>query len=87
MSKFLDEGIESEPDYGDIRAMARRQFVASVAVAFVIALSAALMAMAPSSRHYTDVASHRVATIQLPKSSLQAADSFAAKQHRGIELP
>jgi hypothetical protein len=30
--------------------------------------------------------SHRVAAVQLPKSSLQAAGSFAAKQHRDIEL-
>jgi hypothetical protein len=89
MTNNFDEGaVEPGPDEIDLQAMAKRQFVASAAVAIVIGLGAILMAMAPTPRDYASIATDRVATVQQPKFAPQTVNSFAAaKQRRDIELP
>jgi uncharacterized protein involved in exopolysaccharide biosynthesis len=87
-NSFDQEAIESGPDGIDLQAMARRQFVASVAVAIVIGLGAILIALAPASRDYASDATHRVAAVQQPKFAPQTVNSLAAAtRRRDIELP
>jgi hypothetical protein len=68
--------------------MAKRQFVASVAVAVVIGLGVILMAMAPTGRNYAEIAAHKSSAVQQPRFVSRTTDSVAeAKQQRPIELP
>ena len=89
MSSIFDEdAIEAGLDNVDLQAMARRQFVASAAVAVVIGVGAILMAMAPASRDYAEVATHKASAVQQPKFVSRTIGGVAeVKQPRPIELP
>jgi hypothetical protein len=89
MSNIFDEdAIESGFGDVDLQAMARRQLVASVAVAAVIGVAVIFMAMAPTSRNYADIAVQKSSAVQQPRFVNGATDSVAeAKAPRRIELP
>jgi hypothetical protein len=89
MSNISDEdAIESGFGDVDLQAMAKRQLVASVAVAAVIGLGVILVAMAPTSRDYAGIAMHKSSIAQQPRFVSRATDSVAeARQQRQIELP
>jgi hypothetical protein len=86
IENFDDEAIASGLSGADIQAVAKRQFVASVAVVIVIALGVILTAIMPASRDYAGVASHKVATVQQPKF-VTATDHVVAAKSTGLELP
>jgi hypothetical protein len=87
IENFDDEAIASGLSGADIQAVAKRQFVASVAVAIVIALGVIVAMMMPASHDYAGVAaSHKVATVQQPKF-VAATDHVVAAKNTGIELP
>lgn len=89
MSTIFDEdAIEAGLGGVDLQAMAKRQLVASVAVAVVIGLGVILMAMAPASRNYAEVATHKSSIVQQPRFVSRTIDGVAeVKQQRRIELP
>jgi hypothetical protein len=85
---FDEEAIESGFGDVDLQAMAKRQLVASVAVAAVIGVAVIFMAMAPASHNYADVAIQKSSAVQQPRFVSKAIDSVAeAKPLRQIELP
>jgi hypothetical protein len=86
IENFDDEAIASGLSGAEIQAVAKRQFVASVAVASVIALGVILTAMMPASRDYAGAASHKVATVQQPKF-VTTTDHVGAAKNTGLELP
>jgi hypothetical protein len=65
--QFDDETVSIGLSRAEIREMARRQLVASIAVALVIAIGAALVALAPASRDVAALASHKIASVQQPQ--------------------
>ena len=69
-----------------IREMARRQLGASLAVAFVIALGAGFLALAPAPRDVATLAPHKVASVQQPQFVL-SADHVASAKRFERELP
>jgi hypothetical protein len=89
MSNIFDEdAIGAGLDGVDLQAMAKRQLVASAAVAVVIGLGVILMAMAPASRNYAEVATHRSSTVQQPQFVSRTIDGVAeVGRQRRIELP
>ena len=86
IENFDDEAIASGLSGADIQAVAKRQFVASVAVAFVIVFGLLLTAIMPVSRDYAGIGSHRVATVQQPQF-VTAPDHLVAAKSTGVELP
>jgi hypothetical protein len=87
IENFDDEAIASGLSGADIQAVAKRQFVASVAVAIVIALGVIVAMTMPASHDYAGVAaSHKVATVQQPKF-VAATDHVVAAKSTGLELP
>ena len=82
-----DEEIASGLTGAEIQSVAKRQFVASVAVAIVIALGVVLVAMSPASRDYAGLGTHKVATVQQPKFVTPTTSSFAAAKQHSVELP
>jgi hypothetical protein len=87
IENFDDEAITSGLSGAEIQAVAKRQFVASVAVASVIALGVILTAMMPASHDDAGgVASHKIATVQQPKF-VTATDHVVAAKNTGLELP
>ena len=87
IENFDDEAIASGLSGADIQAVAKRQFVASVAVAIVIALGVVVAMVMPASHDYAGVsASHKVATVQQPKF-VTTTDRVVAAKSTGLELP
>jgi hypothetical protein len=82
-----DEAIASGLSGAEIQAVAKRQLVASVAVAVVIALGAGLTAFMPAARDHAEVAAHRVAVVQQPRSAPAPDQHFASARQHEIELP
>jgi hypothetical protein len=70
----------------EIRAVARRQFVASVAVAVVIACGVGLTLVMPASRDRVEAAAHKFASVQQPAFVGDAPQQTASAKHE-IELP
>jgi hypothetical protein len=70
----------------EIQAVARRQFVASVAVAVVIACGVGLTLVMPASRDRVEAAAHRFASVQQPTFVSQTPQRSASATHQ-IELP
>jgi hypothetical protein len=73
-------------DDSEIRAMARRQLVASIAVAVVIALGFAFALIAPASRDHTEVA-RRSVIVQQPTMAVLPGHRIAAAKPTERELP
>jgi hypothetical protein len=85
---FEEDAIELELGDVNLQAMARRQFVASVAVAAVMGLGVILMAMAPTSRDYAGAATHKSPSVEPPRFVSRTTDIVAeATQRHEIELP
>jgi hypothetical protein len=85
---FDEETMESGLGGVDLRAMAKRQFVASVAVAAVIGVAVIFMAMAPTSRNYAEIANQKTSAVQQPTFVSRTTASVAeARQQLRIELP
>jgi hypothetical protein len=88
-----DENITIGLSADDIRAVAKRQFVASIAVAAVIAIGAGLAALMPAtltvaSQNVTSVAATRsIAQVQQPTFVTPLAHRLASAKTREIELP
>jgi hypothetical protein len=74
-------------DDSEIQAMARRQFVASIAVAIVIALGFALALIMPASRDHADVAARRSIIVQQPAMEILPGHRIAAAKPAERELP
>jgi hypothetical protein len=81
-----DEAIGSGFSGAEIKSTARRQFVASAAVAVIIAIGAGLLAMAPAKRDYAEVAPRRIAIVQHPTFATPLSDRVASAT-REIEPP
>lgn len=86
IQNFDGEVIASGLTQAEVQAVARRQLVASVAVAIVIGLGLVVTAMAPASHIRTATAAHRIAGVQQP-TFVHGAEHFAAVKQGGIELP
>jgi hypothetical protein len=85
---FEEDAIELELGDVNLQAMARRQVVASLAVAAVIGLGVILMATAPTSRDYAGAATHKPSDVEQPRFVRRATDIVAeATQRHEIELP
>ena len=70
----------------EIQLVARKQFVASIAVAIVLALGVGLNAVLPASQNYAGVAMQKVAAVQQPKFVVSGKHIAAATQYE-IEAP
>jgi hypothetical protein len=85
---FDEEAIGSGLGGVDLHAMAKRQFVASVAVAAVIGVAMIFMAMAPTSHNYAEIAGQKTSAVQQPTFVSRTTDNVAeVRQQRRIELP
>lgn len=84
---FDEEPIGSGLTAAEIQETARRQFVASIAVAVIIAVGAGLAALMPASHHYAEAAPHRLALVQQPTFATPPAQRVASARQHEIELP
>jgi hypothetical protein len=86
---FDDEAIAGGLSSAEIQAVARRQLVASIAVAVVIALGVGLAALMPASHASNDAeaAPHRLALVQQPTFATPLSARLASAKQREIELP
>jgi hypothetical protein len=84
---YDDEAIAPGLTGAEVRESARRQFVASVAVAVVIALGAGLTLLLPASQPYADATAHKVAIVQQPSFVTPAGQRLAAMKQSSVELP
>ena len=83
---FDDEESEIGLTRDEIRLVARRQFVASLAAAFVIAVGAVLMALIPASRDHAQLATNKFAIVQQPTFLAQPDQGVASAKQSEIEL-
>jgi hypothetical protein len=83
------EHFEGESGLGEdqLQVAARRQLVASLIVALVIAAFAGLVALRPAYREAAAVAPHKLASIQQPSFVTPPGAHVAALKQREIELP
>jgi hypothetical protein len=87
MSEFINQGaVRFHLSGSEIRVVARRQLVASVAVAIVVALGLGVTALLPASHNDAAVAPQRVAAVQQSKFAIPAEHAAAAMQY-AIEAP
>ena len=84
---FDDEESEIGLTRDEIRLVAKRQFVASLVAAFVIAVGAALTALIPASHDYAQVAPHKFAVVEQPTLLAQPDQGVASAKQSEIELP
>jgi hypothetical protein len=84
---YNDETIAPGLTGAEVRESARRQFIASVAVAVVIALGAGLTVLAPASQPYAEAAARKVAVVQQPSFVAPPGQRLAAMKQSAIELP
>jgi hypothetical protein len=86
-SEFIgDEASAFHLSRAEIQLVARQQFVASVAVAIVLALAVGLNAVLPERHDYAGVVAHKIAMVQQPKFVSQAKRVAADTQYE-IEAP
>jgi hypothetical protein len=85
--QFDDETVSIGLGLAEIRETARRQLAASIAVAVVIAIGAALVALAPASRDVAALASHKTASVQQPQFATPLSASVTFVKHIQRELP
>jgi len=86
MESLDAEAIAAGLSAAEVQSTARRQFVASIAVAIVIALGVALSALIPTPRNRAEAAAHKIVLVQQPVFTSGAKRVAAEKQDR-IELP
>jgi hypothetical protein len=84
---YDDEAIAPGLTGAEVRESAKRQFVASVAVAVVIALGAGLTLLAPAAQPYAEATARKVAIVQQPSFVTPAGQRLAAMKQAAIELP
>jgi hypothetical protein len=84
---YSDETIAPGLTGAEVRESARRQFIASVAVAIVIALGAGLMVLAPVSQPNAEATARKVAIVQQPSFVAPPGQRLAAMKQSAIELP
>jgi hypothetical protein len=82
-----DEAIGIEQSAAAIKSMAGRQFVASLAVAVVIALGFGLTTLMPTPHHIAEAAVHRLALVQQPTFVAAPAQRVASARLAAVELP
>jgi hypothetical protein len=87
--EFVDgNGAGLGVDLTEVRSAARRQLVASMVVAVMIAAMAALIAMKPASQDLATAADgHRVAMVEQPTFVIAHPQRVAAMAPRSLELP
>jgi hypothetical protein len=78
-----DSGI----GWDEVQSVARRQLVASLFTAFVIAAMAGMIAIMPAHREAAAGASQRFATIQQPSFAALPKQRLAALGRHELELP
>jgi hypothetical protein len=71
----------------EIQATAKRQFVASLAVALVIAAAAGLMALGPVRHDRADAMQHKFALVRQPAFVISPAQQVASTKRYEVELP
>ena len=84
---YDDEAIAPGLTSAEVRESAKRQFVASVAVAVVIALGAGLTVLAPASRPYAETSAHKMAVAQQPSFVTPPGQRLAGIKQSSVELP
>jgi hypothetical protein len=81
-----DEAIGFGMSAVEIQSVARRQLVASAAVAVVITLGVAFAALMPAGHDRAEIGAHKFAQVQQP-TFVKPADRLAISNSNGIELP
>jgi hypothetical protein len=84
---FEQEAIAIGLTAAEIQAVAKRQFMASVAVACVIIIGVAVTALIPSSRNDVAAVPHKLAGVQQPTFSTPLTHGVASLKRDEIELP
>lgn len=87
-SEILHDEIDDDGEFGartDIRWVARRQLIASIAALFVIVLGVGIAEMLPASTKHVEVAA-RSSGVQAPAMVSRDA-RFASAHKAGLELP
>lgn len=84
-----DEAIAAGLTAEEIQAVARRQLIASVAVAVVIAFGVAVAALMPGAQtsNYAEIPTHKVAGVQQPKFVQPLDHGVASAKPAQLELP
>jgi hypothetical protein len=83
---IYDEAIGFGMSAVEIQSVARRQLVASAAVAIVIALGVVFAALTPAGHDRAEVGAHKFAQVQQP-TFVKPADRVAISNPSGIEGP
>jgi len=87
-AEFLDdEGEALGFSLREVQSTARRQLVASLLAAVVIAAIAGLTGLRPTYRDTAEAAAHSFATVQQPSWATPPGQRVAAGARHGIELP
>jgi len=87
IERMQDEDMAFGLADDEIPTTARRQLVASAAVAVVIALAAGLMALGPARRDNAEVVQHKFALVRQPAFVTSPDQRIASAKHYEFELP
>jgi hypothetical protein len=87
IERMQDEDMAFGLTDNEIQTTARRQFVASVAVALVIAAAAGLMALGPARRDNAEAVQHKFALVRQPAFVTPPGERVASAKRYEIELP
>ena len=82
-----DQEITIGLSAAEIKEVAKRQFVASIAVAIVIAIGVGAAMLMPASRDYAQVAPHKVAAVQQPILAVPQTARIETNKKHELELP
>ncbi len=82
-----DQEITIGLSAAEIKEVAHRQFVASIAVAIVIAIGAGVAMLMPAAHDYAQLAPHKVATVQQPTFAVPATARAETTKKHELELP
>ncbi len=81
-----DEEVTIGLSAAEIKEVARRQLVASVAVAIVIIIGLGAAMMMPASHDYAQATPHKLATVQQPTLAIPQTARAEQKKHE-VEVP
>jgi len=87
VERLEEEGIGFGLSGTEVQSVARRQLIASIIVAIVIAAAAGLIALRPAYHDAASVGPHRFAGAQQPSFATPPAQRVAGLRRHGIELP
>jgi hypothetical protein len=84
---YADDEVSTGLTRDEIRVVAKRQFIASIAAAIVVLAGAFSVAILPASRDVAQTAQKRIVSVQQPIYASPLDQGVASARQGEIELP